>query len=417
MAVFDDDILIVEEHAYHPDEERTDERPVRSEDLLLSRLEEARAAAERDEISDPEGLRALLAEAKGEAESRGDLRLCEALGDFYRDAEPEALGITRSKLTDHAVYWYHKAAADKSCPRRGECGLQIARLSFFPKYENVRFKQAREWFCWAGDRLGSGEAFLYAGRIAEYEGNYDEASRLRAKSDLLSGSRRAEVDDACMHIRRGLDVPGGVRRLISLTEGGVVEAAVELAALLRYYDFPDELLDELPELEDVAKVLETDDSPDALAELAAIEHYCLEPEEDSVMSSSEMYIENLEEQNFFKMLETAWYEGDSALAAYYLGKIYRLQLDNALESEEDFPADELKELAVNALSYYELAADEGLPFAINACTVLRARVFGFDSGTVSHLKLMELFGEKEAAEEIRGMKELYEESSEFFANL
>ena len=152
----------------------------REEDRLLLQVRDAaRIAADGDAARSREVLD-LISGPQHAAES-GDLRLCEALGDFYRDAEPAVTGLSRSGATDNAVRWYYKAASASRYSRRGECGMQIALLSFLPKYGNVRFKQAKDWFVWAGGRLGSAGAWLRAGSIAEYEGRYDEALGFRER--------------------------------------------------------------------------------------------------------------------------------------------------------------------------------------------------------------------------------------------
>ena len=115
------------------------------------------------------------------------------------------------------------------------------------------------------------------------------------------------------------------------------------------------------------------------------------------------------------MLETAWNEGDSPLAAYYLGRIYSFQLGGAL-ADDGFPKEELSDLAAFALAYLDTAAGEGLPYAIKADVRLHASIYGFDSAAEAGLRLLELFGEKAAADEIRQMKEEFEDSSRYFAS-
>lgn len=389
----------------------------REEDRLLLQVRDAaRIAADGDAARSREVLD-LISGPQHAAES-GDLRLCEALGDFYRDAEPAVTGLSRSGATDHAVRWYYKAASASRYPRRGECGMQIALLSFLPKYGNVRFKQAKDWFVWAGGRLGSAGAWLRAGSIAEYEGRYDEAMGFREKADSLSGDRLGEVETACMLVRRGLDETGGVLRLTSLMEDGVAKAAVEIAALMRSADLPDEAVRRFGQrhgtsLSDLSEMLGSFAAdPDALAEKAMTDYYCIS---DDLLCETDVYIGNLEQQDFYKMLETAWNEGDSPLAAYYLGRIYSFQLDSAL-LEDDFPKDKLADLAAYALAYLDTAAGEGLPYAIKADVRLHASIYGFDSATEAGLRLLGLFGEKAAADEIRQMKEEFEDSSRYFAS-
>ena len=152
--------------------------------------------------------------------------------------------------------------------------------------------------------------------------------------------------------------------------------------------------------------------PDALAEKAMTDYYC---SSDDLLCETDAYVENLERQDFYKMLETAWNEGDSLLAAYYLGRIYSFQLGGAL-ADEGFPKEELSDLAAFALAYLDTAAGEGLPYAIKADVRLHASIYGFDSAAEAGLRLLELFGEKAAADEIRQMKEEFEDSSRYFAS-
>ena len=133
----------------------------REEDRLLLQVRDAaRIAADGDAARSREVLD--LISGPQRAAGSGDLRLCEALGDFYRDAEPSVTGLSRSGATDNAVHWYYKAASASRYPRRGECGMQIALLSFLPKYGNVRFKQAKDWFGRADASARPGHGFVPA---------------------------------------------------------------------------------------------------------------------------------------------------------------------------------------------------------------------------------------------------------------
>lgn len=346
----------------------------------LSDIEEALRLASDGKAASRSRILELISGPRSRAD-RGDSRLCEAMGDFYRDATPDSMGLSRSRLSELSIAYYHKAVDDRSYRNRSYCGLQIAVLSFFPKYDRVRPKQAYDWFLWAAPKLKNAAAYIYAARLAEYRGDFSDASRLRAEADALASDRRGATEDAVMLISRQTDADEGFSRLSALAEDMVPSACIELAAMKRIYGRED--LPSDSELKRRLEALSTD--ADVLAELARMEG--LEACRDNV------YDGEFRKRAYYLSLEKSYYEGDSALAAYYLGIFNRDQYRLAAEQREFHDRELLVDMATTALAFLRIAADEGLPFAIHEFVCLMVETNGFNEIAKRYDGYLELFGE------------------------
>lgn len=352
-------------------------------------------------------LSGLMAAAKKEGEN-GNSYICEVIGTTYLILDPEAFGLTRSDCVREAVGWYYKAAGDMNYRRRGSCGMQIARLSSKPKFLNLDFKQASDWFGWAADELkGSDaaqteEAYMELGRIAEWQGRYEDAARWWKKADDLSGGTRGQVELGRMQIFRSLDQFDGLNRLKTLAENGDPYAAVAIVELTWTLQLPDELNEEVP-YDDLPDMLEkfAASVPDAKAALAS-----LTMGEDE----SDEYQENLEEEEFFAELTDAA-SHNSALACYFLGKCYTRQLGHAVDT--DMSAEDLSALAGKALSYFRMSAGEGFLPALKDFVLVNSICYGFDEDTSRYCDILDLYGEKKYADSFRSDKEQLNEDKLF----
>lgn len=351
-----------------------------SQSAALADLEEAVRLASDGKATSRSRILELVSGPKSRAD-RGDSRLCEAMGDFYRDVDSDAVGLSRSRLSELSISYYHKAVDDRSYRNRYYCGLQIAVLSFFPKYDRVRPKQACDWFLWAAAKLKNPAAYIYAARLAEYRGDYAEASGLREKADLLSSDRRGATEDAIMLINREIDTDEGFSRLSALAEDMVPSACIELAAMKRIYGRRG-----LPSDSELKRRLESlSMDADALAELARMEG--LEACRDNV------YDGEFRKRAYYLSLEKSYYEGDSALAAYYLGIFNRDQYRLASARPDFHDRELLDDMAATGLAYLMIAADEGLPFAIHEFVCFMVETNGFNARAKRYDSYLEAFGE------------------------
>ena len=355
------------------------------------------------------GLGNLLARAAKVAEG-GDPQLCDRLGLLYMLIDDDsAIGKTRRERSQEAVRWFGKAARDAQYPRRVACGRNVARLSLLPKYENINLKQAREWFTWSAGMLADGapeqaaEDWLCLGRIAEYEGKYDEAARCRNRHDELSGTRRGAAEQAMMQVIRGIDAVDGMVSLREMAEDDEPYAAVALAYIVSNVEMSEELNDEFPG--GFEEILERYESvPDASAALAIIRYaMCLDEDE-------ELVIEKPEDEEFHKQLTDA-YSRNSIYAAYFLGQFYVEQLGNLLDNEKY--VDMVKDTADNALFFLRQAAGQGFLPALKEFARVNIICYGFDADTQKVCDMLDLLGEKEYADGIRAQKDEWVEDALF----
>lgn len=352
-------------------------------------------------------LSGLMDAARKEGEN-GNSYICEVIGTTYLILDPEAFGLTRSECVREAIGWYYKAAGDLNYRRRGACGMQIARLSSKPKFLNLDFKLASDWFEWAAvelkgsDAAQTAEAYMELGRIAEWQGRYEDASGWWKKADDLSGGTRGQVEQGRMQILRCLDQFDGLNRLKTLAENGDPYAAVAIVGLTWTFQLPDELNEEVPydELPDMLEEF-AGSVPDARAALASL---------TMGENESDEYQENLEEEEFFAELTDAA-SHNSVLACYFLGKCYTRQLGNAVDT--DMGVEELSALAGKALSYFGKAAGEGFLPALKDFVLVNSICYGFDEDTSRYCDVLDLYGEKEYADSFRADKEQLNEDKLF----
>ena len=354
------------------------------------------------------GLGNLLARAAKVAEG-GDPQLCDRLGLLYMLIDDDsAIGKTRRERSQEAVRWFGKAARDAQYPRRVACGRNVARLSLLPKYENINLKQAREWFTWSAGMLADGapeqaaEDWLCLGRIAEYEGKYDEAARCRNRHDELSGTRRGAAEQAMMQVIRGIDAVDGIIRLRELAEDGESGAAAALGYILTNVDMDEAVCDEFPE--NYEEILEQYGSVSDVRAALGIIRYGTSLEDDDI------FIENPQGEEFYQELTDAYSE-NSVYAAYFLGQYYTEQLGSVLDKEEY--ADRIEETADNALFFLKQAADRGFLPALKMLANENLICYGFNADTRKYCDMLDLLGEKEYADGIRAQKDEWVEDALF----
>ena len=354
------------------------------------------------------GLGDLLARAAKVAEG-GDPQLCDRLGLLYMLIDDDsAIGKTRRERSQEAVRWFYKAARDRQYPRCVACGRNIARLSLLPKYENINLRQAGEWFTWTAGQLAEGapeqaaEDWLYLGRIAEYEGKYDDAARCRDRHDELSGTRRGAAEQAMMQVIRGIDAVDGIIRLRELAEDGEPGAAAALGYILTNVDMDEALCDEFPE--NYEEILEQfGPVPDVRAALGIIRY-------GTSLEDDDIFIENPQGEEFYQELTDAYSE-NSVYAAYFLGQYYTEQLGAVLDKEEY--ADRIEETADNALFFLKQAADRGFLPALKMLANENLICYGFNADTRKYCDMLDLLGEKEYADGIRAQKDEWVEDALF----
>lgn len=351
----------------------------------------------------PELLEAAIAEGNS-----GNSCMCEILGATYLILDPGSFCLTREVCVREAMNWYFKAANDIRYMRRGSCGMQIARLSYRPKFRNVDFRQAAEWFEWAAAELAEydsvqvAEACMELGRISEYGGKLQEAVRWWKKADGISGDNRGKAEQGRMQIVRGLDPAGGLNSLKTLAAAGDTYAAIVLVELIWTFRFPQELNDEVP-YDELPEILEraAGSSQDAKAALAGLKMGENDPGE---------YQENIEREEYYVELRSAL-SHDSMLASYFLGKCFTRQLGYSLDGETDM--DVLPVLADKAIMYLKAAADEGYVPAIKDFVLVNSTCFGFDGDTAHYCDLLDLYGEGKYADSFREDKDNLNEDKLF----
>lgn len=341
----------------------------------------------------------LLAAAKAEAKN-GNSRLCEVLGTTCLILDPESLGKSRSECVRDAINWYYKASCDTAYRRRAACGMQIARLSFKPKFMNLNWRQAAEWFEWAAvelkgsDAAMAAEAYMELGRIAECQGRYEDAAGWWKKADEVSGNSRGKSEQYRMQIVRGLDQFGGMDGLKALARSGEPYAAIAIVELTWTLQFPDELNETVPydELPDMLGSF-SESLPDAKAALASLKFG---------ENGSEGYVENIEAEDYFIELTDAA-SHNSTLACYFLGKCYTGQLGHAIDT--DMSSEDLAALAGKALHYFSAAAGEGFVPAIKDFVLVNSICYGFDADTSRYCDILDIFGESKYADGFRSDKD------------